>query len=170
MEAQGAKSGGWCDIVIETLPPSLDVIEPGEKDDQNPTVVANVIDEASDPDDVIITQEEMHGTMSEMLTELSDSPIHLGDVKVKPVVSYEGKVMYKSTLASQLVGNPTLGKDRLTRVKQNFYFNNLVDKPKDREGVPTKFMGIGMDSGVFFIAEPQLVKLTRSQTVLQALT
>lgn len=38
---------------------------------------------------------------------------------------------------------------------QSLYFNNLMNKPKVREGAPTMLMSIGSDCGVFFIDETQ---------------
>lgn len=73
--------------------------------------------------------------------------------EVCPFVSFKGVQIYKSTLVSELVGNPHLSKDRLTRVKQSIYFNNLVDKPTVREGAATMFMTVGSDCGVFFVDE-----------------
>lgn len=35
-------------------------------------------------------------------------------------VTYEGKMIFKSTLVSQLVGNPLFSRDNLTRVKQSY--------------------------------------------------
>lgn len=75
-------------------------------------------------------------------------------------------MIYKSTLVSQLTQNPLLSKDRLTRIKQSHYFNNLVDKPNVRAGAQTMFMTVGSDCGVFFIDETQVVRETRSSEAL----
>ncbi|KAL2621817.1 hypothetical protein R1flu_002022 [Riccia fluitans] len=69
--------------------------------------------------------------------------------KVDPMVSYEGHQMYKASLVSLLVGNPTLSKDHLTRIKQSVYFNGV--KPKQKvDGVPVCIMDVGSDCVVLF--------------------
>ncbi|KAL2633400.1 hypothetical protein R1flu_004879 [Riccia fluitans] len=69
--------------------------------------------------------------------------------KVDPMVSYEGHEMYKASLVSLLVGNPTLSKDRLTRIKQSVYFNGVKPKPRV-DGVPVCIMDVGSDCVVLF--------------------
>ena len=44
------------------------------------------------------------------------------NITTKPVVELNGKDMYKSCLVSQLNRNPTLSKDRLTKVRNGVYF------------------------------------------------
>ena len=56
-------------------------------------------------------------------------------------------------------------------MKQSLYFNNLVDKRKDREGYPTMLMSIGSDIGVIFEADAPKGKGTRgTKTISEALT
>ena len=45
------------------------------------------------------------------------------NITTKPVGELNGKDMYKSCLVSQLNGNLTLSKDRLTKVRNGVYFN-----------------------------------------------
>ncbi|KAL3692524.1 hypothetical protein R1sor_006175 [Riccia sorocarpa] len=60
-----------------------------------------------------------------------------------------GHQMYKASLVSLLVGNPTFSKDRLTRIKQSVYFNGVKPKPRV-EGVPVCIMDVGSGCGVLF--------------------
>ncbi|KAL3694044.1 hypothetical protein R1sor_007695 [Riccia sorocarpa] len=66
-----------------------------------------------------------------------------------------------ATLVSQLVGNPTLSKDRLTRIKQSIYFNGVKQKARV-EGVPVCILDIGSDCAVLFDTETA-GRCTRSQ-------
>ncbi|KAL3698403.1 hypothetical protein R1sor_012479 [Riccia sorocarpa] len=54
--------------------------------------------------------------------------------------------------ARHLVGNPTLSKDRLTRIKQSIYFNGEKQKPR-ADGVPVCILDIGSDCAVLFDTE-----------------
>ncbi|MCO5573933.1 hypothetical protein L7F22_027711 [Adiantum nelumboides] len=80
-------------------------------------------------------------------------------VTVSPVVSIDSnKCMFKSTLVSQLNGNPTLSKDRLTRVCQGIYYSK---KEKDQATSNDNLFGIGSDCAVFFVEEEKNTKSTR---------
>jgi hypothetical protein len=68
---------------------------------------------------------------------------------VVPTVSYEGKIIYKSTLVSQLVGNPLLSKDRLTRIAQKTYYTTGQQKKRDINS-PTCLVDIGSDVAIVF--------------------
>ncbi|KAL2642793.1 hypothetical protein R1flu_010380 [Riccia fluitans] len=95
----------------------------------------------------------MSETMSTLLMEHAPTKR-----KVDPMVSYEGHQMYKASLVSLLVGNPTLSKDHLTRIKKSVYFNGL--KPKSREdGVPVCIMDIGSDCVVLFDGPDNLLNI-----------
>ena len=48
----------------------------------------------------------------------------------KPVAELDGKDIYKYCLVSQLNGNPTLSKDRLTKVRNGVYFKQDERPPK----------------------------------------
>ncbi|KAL2630166.1 hypothetical protein R1flu_014852 [Riccia fluitans] len=87
---------------------------------------------------------EMSETMSTLLMEHAPT-----NRKVDPMVSYEGHEMYKASLVSLLVGNPTLSKDRLTRIKKSVYFNGVKPKPRV-DGVPVCIMDVGSDCAVLF--------------------
>ncbi|KAL3677190.1 hypothetical protein R1sor_027138 [Riccia sorocarpa] len=98
--------------------------------------------------DLEVYGHEARHAMSETLSGLlmEDQPMKK---KVDPMVSYEGHQMYKASLVSLFVGNPTLSKDRLTRIKQSVYFNGVKLKPRV-EGVPVCIMDVGSDCGVLF--------------------
>ncbi|KAL3696556.1 hypothetical protein R1sor_010632 [Riccia sorocarpa] len=81
--------------------------------------------------------------------------------KFDPIVLFDGHSIYKATLVSQLVGNPTLSKDKLTRIKQSIYFNGMKQKPRI-EGVPVCILDIGSDCAVLFDTETA-GRSTRSQ-------
>lgn len=64
--------------------------------------------------------------------------------QISPFVEVDGKTLCKSTLVSQLNGNPTLSKDRLTRVKSGVYFSfEMKSKPQN-----STCIGIGYDCAV----------------------
>ncbi|KAL3680514.1 hypothetical protein R1sor_023470 [Riccia sorocarpa] len=115
-------------------------------------------DIGDDIDDLSVVGHETRQVMTEMFNDaLSEKSL----TKVDPMVSLEGHMIYKATLVSQLVGNPTLSKDRLTRIKQSVYFNGVKPKPRV-EGVPVCIMDIGSDCAVLFDTTRTNV-LTRSK-------
>ena len=66
--------------------------------------------------------------------------------EISPFVEVDGKAISKSTLVNQLNGNPTLFKDRLTRVKSGVYFS--LEK---KAMIHTRTcLGIGCDCAVLF--------------------
>lgn len=66
--------------------------------------------------------------------------------QISPFVEVDGKTLCKSTLVSQLNGNPMLSKDRLTRVKSGVYFSfEMKSKPQT-----STCIGIGYDCAVLF--------------------
>jgi hypothetical protein len=78
---------------------------------------------------------------------------------VSPVVEYSGHQIYKSTLVSQLNGNPFLSKDRLACVKNSIYFNNSEDYLRAANCANTQLLGLGSDCAVFFVQRTTLSKL-----------
>ncbi|KAL3687178.1 hypothetical protein R1sor_013487 [Riccia sorocarpa] len=101
-------------------------------------------------DDLAVAGHETRHIMSEVFHELCSDEQQVK--KFNPMVSYDGHSIYKTTLVSQLVGNPTLSKDRLTRIKQSIYFNGVKQKPRV-DGVPVCILDIGSDCAVFFKSE-----------------
>lgn len=75
---------------------------------------------------------------------------------------YMGQTTFKSTLVSELNGNPFLSKDRLTRIKNSVYFNNAEDYMSAANLSSTCHLGLGSDCGVMFL---QSVDINVSSTV-----
>ncbi|KAL2641550.1 hypothetical protein R1flu_009137 [Riccia fluitans] len=109
---------------------------------------ANVDAEGDETNDLEVYEHEARHVMSETMSTLlmDHAPTNR---KVDPMVSYEGHEMYKASLVSLLVGNPTLLKDHLTRIKQSVYFNGVKPKPRV-DGVPVCIMDVGSDCAVLF--------------------
>ena len=174
VEAKGVKFGGWCDVNVDLLVDSCDdCLEVGQDPASSSAVVSQevVLEEAVPPvtglfagPELQVAGAEVEATMNIMHSEL----VYGAPIKdVKPIVHLGDRQIYKSTMVSQLIGNPHLSKDRLTRVKQSIYFNNLVDKPNYREGVQTMFMTVGSDCGVYFLDDkPQEGRTTRSTAAI----
>ncbi|KAL3689994.1 hypothetical protein R1sor_016305 [Riccia sorocarpa] len=101
-------------------------------------------------DDLAVAGHETRHVMSEVFHELCSDEQQVK--KFDPMVSYDGHSIYKATLVSHVVGNPTLSKDRLTRIKQSIYFNGVKQKPRV-DGVPVCILDIGSDCAVFFKSE-----------------
>ena len=68
-------------------------------------------------DATVVVEDEVRDAIANMLNcheqQILATP---APTKVSPTVAYKGHLIYKSTLVSQLNGNPFLSKDRLTRV------------------------------------------------------
>lgn len=71
--------------------------------------------------------------------------------KVLPIVEYVGYVILKSTLVSQLNGNPFLSKDHLTRVKHSIYSNNHDDYITAAASSSTCLLELRSDCGVYIV-------------------
>ncbi|KAL2609054.1 hypothetical protein R1flu_027627 [Riccia fluitans] len=96
----------------------------------------------------------MSKTMSTLLMEHAPTK-----GKVDLMVSYEGHEVYKASLVTLLVGNPTLSKDCLTRIKQSVYFNGVKPKPRV-DGVPVCIMDVGLDYAVLFDSPDNLYTIS----------
>ncbi|KAL3685965.1 hypothetical protein R1sor_003987 [Riccia sorocarpa] len=97
-------------------------------------------------DDLPFVGHETRHVMTEVLNEVLST---VSTSKVDPMVSHEGHLVYKASLVSLLVGNPTLSKDRLSRIKQTVFFNGV--KPKLRvPGVPVVILDVGSDCAALF--------------------
>lgn len=88
---------------------------------------------------------DMLNTHEEQVTAVAAPSI------IKPVVEFCGHFIYKSTLVSQLNGNPFLSKYILTRVKHSMYYNNHDDYLSAAASSSTCLLGIGSDCGVYFV-------------------
>ncbi|CAM6096375.1 unnamed protein product [Calypogeia fissa] len=87
--------------------------------------------------------------------------------RVVSVVTYQGNVIAKPTLVSQLIVNPHLFKDRLTRVKQPKYYasGKLADKEKGSDPNPNAvFVDVGSDCAVVFECAQKAGPSTRAVT------
>ncbi|KAL3693735.1 hypothetical protein R1sor_007386 [Riccia sorocarpa] len=97
-------------------------------------------------DDLPFVGHETRHVMTEVLNEVLSTE---STSKVDPMMSHEGHPVYKASLVSLLVGNPTPSKDRLSRIKQTIFFNGV--KPKVRvPGVPVVILDVGSDCAVLF--------------------
>ncbi|KAL3687171.1 hypothetical protein R1sor_013480 [Riccia sorocarpa] len=113
---------------------------------------STVENEASDSDGEIVEATDREPECSSWDMSLQREQVQAEGASVRkydPMVVYEGHNIYKATLVSQLLGNPTLSKDRLTRIKQSIYFNGVKPKPR-QDGVPVCIMDIGSDCAVLF--------------------
>ncbi|KAL2650585.1 hypothetical protein R1flu_018713 [Riccia fluitans] len=110
------------------------------------TMEANVDAKGDETNDLEVYGHEARHVMSETMSMLlmEHAPTNR---KVDPMVSYEGHEMYKASLVSLFVGNPTLSKDRLTRIKQSINFNGVKPKPRV-DGVLVCIMDVGSDYAV----------------------
>ena len=81
------------------------------------------------------------------MDEILDSIDENGSKTIKLVVDLDGKDMFKACLVSQLNGNLTLSKGKLTKVTNGVYLR--WDGKTPQKGVSIGF-GIGSDCGVLF--------------------
>jgi hypothetical protein len=85
--------------------------------------------------------------------------------KIVPFVVYEGNQIYKSTLVSQLNGNPFLTKDHLTRVRNSIYFNNSDDYISAANASNTCFLGLGCHCAVYMVQRSNTKQSSVSKAV-----
>ena len=91
-----------------------------------------------------VIEGEVRDAISDMLGSHEDQPRSIPCFsQVHPTVQFSGHIIYKSTLVSQLNGNPFLSKDKLTRVKHSMYFNNHDDYVIAAASSSTCLVGIG---------------------------
>jgi hypothetical protein len=103
-------------------------------------------------DATIVLEGEVRNAISNMLSSHEEQVSTVAcPTQVSPTVEFAGHSIYKSTLVSQLNGNPFLSKDRLTRVKHSMYFNNHDDYITAAASSSTCLLGIGSDCGVYFV-------------------
>jgi hypothetical protein len=111
-------------------------------------------------DDVVILEDEARHVLRDMLN-VHENQVHCpnqrSDEKISPTIEYDGKpgkVMFKSTLVSELNGNPFLSKDRLTQVRNSVYLNNVEEYMLAANSKNTCFLGLGSDCAVYFVSNP----------------
>jgi hypothetical protein len=121
-------------------------------------------DEQVDFDDgldlVAVVENECRGALSELMDEV-EPPVGACESvkeasKLIQTVEYNDKCIYKSTLVSELNGNPFLSKDRLTRVRNSIYFNNSEDYLSAALSSTAMLFGVGSDCGVYFLQRNSL--------------
>ena len=125
--------------------------------DANDNVVHLEDELEDDPEPLGIAEGECMDALSELMDAVEPPAPSLTNSgathaqSIVPTVEYGGKTIYKSTLVSELNGNPYLSKDRLTRVRNSVYFNNSEDYLSAASCESTMLLGIGSDCGVFFV-------------------
>ena len=72
---------------------------------------------------------------------------------ILPYVEFERTKIYKSTLVSQLNGNPTLSKDKLTRIKSGIIY--IEEKVKTLANHDT-LLKLGCNCAVVFLNTPEV--------------
>jgi len=116
--------------------------------DDSPPNCSNSIFQS--PSSLVHNENELQIMDSEWRHELAEN-LYSIDENVRKiinlVVDIDGKDMFKSCLVSQLNGNLTLSKDRLTKARNGVYFRQ--DGKAPQKGVSIGF-GIGSDCGVLF--------------------
>ena len=130
----------------------------------NQDVEDEIVDDGLDPEAVVA--DEARDALADVLNnaEIQVSS-RVAPLKVLPFVEYAGHKIYKSTLVSQLNGNPFLSKDRLTRVKHSMYFNNHDDYITVAASSSSCLLGLGSDCGIYFV---QRTSTTTALTVKAA--
>ena len=83
-----------------------------------PSDYVNIHDEV----DVSILQFELRHVLDSMVDDHEKIPM---EHFVVPFVLVDGSKIFKSTLVNQLNGNPTLSKDRMTRIKYGMLYTKL---------------------------------------------
>ena len=143
----------WVDT--ESIWSKLDA-DMGEADDyddfQQPTKDDQQLQGDPDENDEVIAVSEIRHEIDGILDEANDSKTITTRQKINPTVEVDGKYIFKSTLVSQLNGNSTLSKDRLTRVRQGVYFSH---ESKQQSSSNANFFGIGSDCVVYFVDDTQ---------------
>ena len=95
-------------------------------------------------------QSELRHVLDDVLDEHESCQVV--SKSVLPYVEFERAKIYKSTLVSQLNGNPTLSKDRLTRIKSGIIYTE--EKVKTLANHDT-LLKLGCDCAVVFLNTPE---------------
>ena len=86
--------------------------------------------------------------LSDHKVQVSSDPI---PHKIDHVDTFQGHSIYKSTLVSQMNGNPYLSKDRLIRLNNDIYFNNSNGYIVVASSATSMLFGLGSVVGVYLI-------------------
>lgn len=157
---------GDSEVIRHTLQQATSLEEEGDTVVPNQThLESELFDDGQDIG--MVAEGEVRDAIADMLNTHEEQVIAVAaPPSIVPVVEFGGHFIYKSTLVSQLNGNPFLSKDRLTRVKHSMYFNNHDDYLSAAASSSTCLLGIGSDCGVYFV---QNSTTTVSSTVKSAL-
>jgi hypothetical protein len=102
-------------------------------------------------------------------TMLDDYKVHVKEGimldKIVSFVEYEGIVIYKSTLVSQLNSIPFHSKDRLTKIRNSIYFNNSKDYLNAANATDTCLLGLGSNCAVYMVQCSTTKKSSTSKVV-----
>jgi hypothetical protein len=114
----------------------------------------SIFDDGVDP--LVLAESECRDAIADMLNDHEPLPNTEGQGSnskkpISRVVEYVWKFIFKSTLVSELNGNPFLSKDRLTRIRNSIYFNQAEDYLSAASSQNYCLMGLGSDCGVFFV-------------------
>jgi hypothetical protein len=110
-------------------------------------------------DPVRVAEVEARDVLMSMLDSHKNQVVGTSQaLKVIPHVEYNGSIIYKSILVSQLNGNLFLSKDRLTRVHNSIYFNNSEDYVNAASSSNTCLLGLWSDCAVYFVQRSSTLK------------
>ena len=143
----------FCEHLLDS---ATTVIDANPTSHVNPSILLE--DEIVD-DDILdslpFLEDETRDALSDILNGVEDhfEPIATPPTKILLYVEYEGNQIFKSTLVSQLNGNPFLSKDRLIRVKNSFCFYNNEAYLNATSLSFSIFLGLGSDAGVYFLEQ-----------------
>ena len=115
----------------------------------------SIFDDGVDP--LVLAKSERRDAIADMLNDHEPLPNTEGQGSnnknsISQVVEYVGKFIFKSTLVSELNGNPFLSKDRLTCIRNSIYFNNAEDYLSAASSQNSYLLGLGSDCSVFFVS------------------
>ena len=147
-----------CDVdhIHDAINEEIDICGKGEV----ATGASSSSTEAEGAEDFALRDDEMEvaGLQSELRHVLDDvldehESCQVTSKSVLPYVEFEGAKIYKSTLVSQLNGNPTLSKDRLTRIKSGIIYTEEKVKTQANHDTLLKLVVIVQ---LYFLIHPKL--------------
>lgn len=103
-------------------------------------------------EDLTILEEKTRQVVIEMVDSMKLQVMsQASSSNILPIITYEERTIYKSTLVSQLNENHFISKPRLTRVCNSIYFNNAHDYITTFCSTSLMMFGLGLDYGFFKI-------------------
>lgn len=136
----GMQHKAWCDDAW-TERDLLDLLDVTKLDNEEEEESTNEDVECVEEEEDIMAQSELRHALDSLVDDKESTRS-----EVSSFVEVDGKTICKSTLVSQLNGNPTLSKDRLTRVKSGVIFS--LEKKVNLE--TRTCLVIGSDCAVLF--------------------